>query len=71
MPSQSGASRQSSYERWASVEEVCAHLGVAQDTIYRWIVKKRMPAHRLGRLWKFKISEVDRWVRTELPEPRE
>jgi excisionase family DNA binding protein len=71
MPSQSGASRPALYERWASVEEVCAHLGVARDTVYRWIAAKRIPAHRLGRLWKFKISEVDRWVRTESPEPRE
>jgi len=22
-----------------------------------------MPAHRLGKLWKFKISEVDEWVK--------
>lgn len=22
-----------------------------------------MPAHRVGRLWKFKLSEVDEWVR--------
>jgi len=24
-----------------------------------------LPAHRIGRLWKFKLSEVDEWVRTE------
>ena len=51
-------------EPWASVEEVTAHLGVARDTIYRWIEGKRMPAHRIGRLWKFKLSEVDAWVRS-------
>ena len=50
-------------ERWASVEEVTAHLGVARDTIYRWIEAKSLPAHRIGRLWKFKLSEVDGWVR--------
>jgi excisionase family DNA binding protein len=51
-------------EPWASVEEVTAHLGVGRDTIYRWIDAKRMPAHRIGRLWKFKLSEVDAWVRS-------
>jgi len=51
-------------ERWSSVEEITAHLGVARDTIYRWIEQKGMPAHRLGKLWKFKISEVDDWVRS-------
>ena len=50
--------------RWYSVNEVASHLGVATDTIYRWIERKKMPAHRLGRLWKFKLSEVDAWVRS-------
>jgi excisionase family DNA binding protein len=41
-----------------------AHLGVARDTVYRWIDQKGLPAHRLGKLWKFKASEVDDWVRS-------
>lgn len=71
MKSESGAST-ARIEPWASVDEVMAHLGVARDTVYRWIEAKRMPAHRIGRLWKFKLSEVDAWVRTggadEVPE---
>ena len=58
-------------ERWASGEEVMAHLGVARDTVYRWIEKKAMPAHRIGRLWKFKLTEVDAWVRSGGAEERE
>ena len=50
-------------EPWVSVEKVAAHLDVAKDSVYRWIEKKRLPAHKMGRLWKFKISEVDEWVR--------
>jgi excisionase family DNA binding protein len=50
-------------ERWLSVEEIAAHLGVNPDTIYKWIIGKRMPAHKLGRLWKFLASEVDAWVK--------
>jgi excisionase family DNA binding protein len=37
-------------------------LGVSKDTIYRWISTKQMPAHKVGKLWKFKISEIDKWV---------
>ena len=51
-------------EPWASVEAVTAHLGIVRDTVYRWIETKGMPAHRIGRLWKFKLSEVDAWVRS-------
>lgn len=50
-------------ERWVGAEDVAAHLGVNKDSIYRWIEKRGLPAHRLGRLFRFKLSEVDEWVR--------
>ena len=50
-------------EPWVAVEAVAEHLGVARDSVYRWIETKHLPAHRVGRLWKFKLSEVDEWVR--------
>lgn len=51
-------------ERWLSVDEIAAHLGVKRDTVYGWIANKGLPAHRIGRLWKFKRAEVDQWVRS-------
>lgn len=50
-------------EPWVKVEEVASHLGVAKDTVYRWVQSRGLPAHRVGRLWKFKVSDVDAWVR--------
>jgi excisionase family DNA binding protein len=50
-------------ERWLSVDEIAAHLGVNPDTIYKWITRKRMPAHKVGKLWKFLASEIDGWVK--------
>ena len=50
-------------EPWVKVEEVASHLGVAKDTVYRWVQARGLPAHRVGRLWKFKVSDVDAWVR--------
>lgn len=52
-----------SAEPWVSVDAVAAHIGVAKDSVYRWIDAKGLPAHRVGKLWKFKLSEVDDWVR--------
>jgi excisionase family DNA binding protein len=51
-------------ERWLSVDEIAAHLGVNPDTIYKWITRKSMPAHKVGRLWKFLATEVDAWVKS-------
>jgi excisionase family DNA binding protein len=50
-------------ERWLSVDEISVHLGVSRDTVYRWIEQSELPAHKVGRLWKFKVSEVDAWVK--------
>lgn len=50
-------------DRWFSVDEISKHLGVSNDTVYRWIDKHAMPGHRMGRLWKFKKDEVDGWVK--------
>jgi excisionase family DNA binding protein len=51
-------------EPWLSADQIAAHLGVTKDTVYAWIVEKGMPAHKIGRLWKFQVNEVDAWVRS-------
>ena len=50
--------------RWLSVAEIAAHSGIKPDTVYKWIERRNMPAHKLGRLWKFQAAEVDEWVRS-------
>ena len=51
-------------EPWVSLEEVAAYLGVNKDTIRNWIKKSDIPARKIGRKWKFKLSEVDEWVKS-------
>jgi excisionase family DNA binding protein len=50
-------------DRWLSISDMCKYLGVSNDTLYKWIDRHEMPAHRMGRLWKFKKDEVDQWVK--------
>lgn len=49
-------------ERWVGVGDVAAHLGVGKDSIYRWVESRGLPARKVGRLLRFKLSEVDAWV---------
>ena len=51
-------------EPWLSADAIAMHLGVTKDTVYAWISEKGMPAHRVGRLWKFQATEIDEWVRS-------
>lgn len=51
-------------DRWLSVDEIASYLCTKRDTVYKWINRKQMPAHKVGRLWKLRKDEVDLWVRT-------
>lgn len=49
-------------ENWMSLTDIAEYIGVSKDTIRNWIKKADMPAHKLGRLWKFKKSEIENWI---------
>lgn len=48
----------------SKLTSMSAQQNSVKDTVYAWISKRNMPAHRIGRLWKFKSEEVDEWVRS-------
>lgn len=52
----------SEIERWVGLEEIATHLDISKDTIRAWIKKETIPYHKVGRQYKFRISEVDAWV---------
>lgn len=52
-------------DRWLSVEEISVYLGVTRETVYKWLSEKKLPAHKVGRLWKFKKEDVDVWVKAQ------
>ena len=49
-------------EKWVSLEEIAAHTGLSKDTIRNYIKRGVIPFHRIGKQYKFKISEIDAWV---------
>lgn len=51
-------------EKWYSMNEIAEYLGISRDTVLNWINDRKMPAHKVCRLWKFKVSEVDEWIKT-------
>ena len=51
-------------DRWLSVDEIAAYLGIKRDTVYRWISERNMSGHKIGRLWKFRKEEIDEWVKS-------
>ena len=51
-------------EKWVNLEDVAVHLSLSQDTVRTWIKEGKLPFYTAGKRYKFKISEVDEWVRT-------
>lgn len=51
-----------SSEPWIGTKEIAKHLGVTVVTVRKWIASGKIPCHRMGKLWKFKVSEVDKWI---------
>jgi len=48
--------------RWLSLADLAVYLGVKQATVYKWIKRKGLPAHKAGRLWRFRKAEIDDWM---------
>ncbi len=51
-------------ENWIGAEEAAKYLDVKVATIRKWIKDKKIPAHKIGKLWKFKKTELDDWVKS-------
>lgn len=47
----------------APVPRVSLCQAEPKDSFYRSIDTRRLSAHKIGRLWKFKLTAVDEWVR--------
>lgn len=65
--------REAELENWVITKEAQSHLGVRRETITKSIATHNLPAYKVCRAWKFKLSEIDEWVRTgqaaEEPHP--
>ena len=52
-------------DKWISIDEAAEYLGVNKDTIRNWIKKETdIPAHKKVKQWKFKLSELDEWIKS-------
>ena len=51
-------------DNYIKLEDAAEYLGIKPTTLRSWIKapKHEVPAHKIGRMWKFKRSEIDAWV---------
>jgi len=49
-----------------TIEEVAKYLRVSERTVYEWAQKGEIPAGKIGTAWRFKKSELEKWVNDRL-----
>lgn len=54
-------------ERWLSVDDVSAYLGIRRGTVYKWVERYGLPARKVGRLLKFRRPDIDKWMESRPP----
>lgn len=53
-----------------TIEEVARYLRVSERTVYDWAQKGEIPSGKIGTVWRFKKSEIERWVNERLSSNR-
>jgi excisionase family DNA binding protein len=53
-----------------TLEEVCEYLKLSKETVYRRIYDKSIPCFKVGRVWRFKLREVNKWLLNNKMQPK-
>ncbi len=48
---------------YMTFEQASAYLNTTRSTLYRWLREEKVPAHKLGRQWRFVRHELDAFLR--------
>ena len=58
-------------KRYINIDELAGYLGISKNTIYSWVWQKKIPYAKLGRLVKFDLRVIDRWMQKNTVEAPE
>jgi len=57
--------------RLLNVEEVAHLLDMSKDTIYKWVTQRKIPFVKCGRLTKFDLQKIEKWIEENSIEEKE
>jgi PTS system nitrogen regulatory IIA component len=49
-----------------TIEEVAKYLRVSERTVYDWAQRGEIPSGKIGTVWRFKKTEIEKWVNDRL-----
>jgi excisionase family DNA binding protein len=51
-------------EMYVSIERLAEYLDVAEKTVRKWVLNNDIPYHKIMKLVRFRLSEIEQWVET-------
>lgn len=67
-PSPVGEVMKDEPEQILTLDEVAAYLKVGKRTVYRLAAAKKIPAFKVGGIWRFSRTDIDGWIRQQSME---
>jgi len=49
-------------DKWLTLEQITEYLQMSTSSIYKMAQVGKIPAYKVGRQWRFKKEEIDKWV---------
>jgi len=49
-------------KRLLNINETAEYMGLSKNTLYSWVWQRRIPFVKCGRLTKFDIRDIDKWI---------
>ena len=63
--------RQIELPRLLTADEAAEFIGWTSDYVRRLARERRIPAHKVGRAWRFYLTELQEWIAEGCPSQEE
>lgn len=50
-------------DKWLTVEQIAEYLQMSTSSIYKMAQRGKIPAYKVGKQWRFRKEEIDRWIK--------
>jgi excisionase family DNA binding protein len=49
-------------ETYLTIDEIAEYLKLAGQTVRRWVLNREVPFHKIRKVIRFRLSEIEKWV---------
>ena len=51
-------------ETYLSIEELAKYFSIAEKTVRKWVLNNDIPYHKIMKIIRFRVSEIEKWIET-------